>query len=216
MSNQEELATAMERAEREFTRAAAKGDWLGSAASDSVPPWWAAGAGYVLTIMRARTQTAFRTHSNSAVRLLWDSLIPDEALRVYSGRLLPYERASNLTAQPDRASEFVAFVNRTIRTELSALFVNHLETSLKQLRPAANTTTPEVRGSERESRLTAFIRRRRVSITAVVRAANVKKSDRQKWRHGEMSDDSVMAQRIEDVLAERRPLKSEGLSKARR
>jgi hypothetical protein len=73
-----------------------------------------------------------------------------------------------------------------------------------------STVTPDLTGpkvaADRERRLKEFISTQRVSIAAVDRAAKVAKPDRQEWRKGKMSDSSVMARRIEDVLAGRTPL----------
>jgi hypothetical protein len=60
--------------------------------------------------------------------------------------------------------------------------------------------------AEREARLQEFVRQHRTTITGVCRAANVAKADMQRWRKGEMKSDSVMAQRIEDVLSGTTPV----------
>jgi hypothetical protein len=60
----------------------------------------------------------------------------------------------------------------------------------------------------REPRLRAFIRRHNTTIAAVSEAAVVHKPDMQHWRHEELSGDSVMSQRIEDVLSGKTPLKT--------
>ena len=54
----------------------------------------------------------------------------------------------------------------------------------------------------REERLQSFIRKHRVTIASVRRAAKVAKTDMQKWRKNTLSDTSVMSQRIERVLKE--------------
>jgi hypothetical protein len=55
--------------------------------------------------------------------------------------------------------------------------------------------------ADRDGRLLAFIAEKRIPLTAVDRASGVAKPDRQKWRHGKMPSDSVMAIRIENVLS---------------
>lgn len=60
----------------------------------------------------------------------------------------------------------------------------------------------------RDARLQAFIRRHNTTIAAVSEAALVYKPDMQHWRHEELSGDSVMSQRIENVLSGKTPLKA--------
>lgn len=60
----------------------------------------------------------------------------------------------------------------------------------------------------REVRLQAFIHQHNTSIAAVSEAAAVHKPDMQHWRHDELSDDSVMSRRIENVLSRKTPLKA--------
>ena len=58
----------------------------------------------------------------------------------------------------------------------------------------------------REARLQEFMKANGASVAAVSRAAGVFKANMQQWRRGELSDASVMSQRIEDVLRGKRPL----------
>jgi len=60
----------------------------------------------------------------------------------------------------------------------------------------------------REVRLQAFIHQHNTSIAAVSEAAAVHKPDMQHWRHDELSDDSVMSRRIENVLSGKTQLKA--------
>jgi len=53
----------------------------------------------------------------------------------------------------------------------------------------------------RERRLQEFIDTRGTTIAAVRRAARVAKANMQQWRRGELSDSSVMSERIEDALS---------------
>jgi hypothetical protein len=70
------------------------------------------------------------------------------------------------------------------------------------------TATGKAIGVAREARLQAFIRRHSTTIAAVCDAAHVHKPDMQRWRRGELSEDSVMSQRIENVLSGKTPLKA--------
>jgi hypothetical protein len=58
----------------------------------------------------------------------------------------------------------------------------------------------------RESRLQSFLAEKNTTIAAVRRAADVHKTNMQQWRQGELSDISVMSERIEDVLSGKRPI----------
>ena len=71
-----------------------------------------------------------------------------------------------------------------------------------------------IRVTTREERLKTFIREvKSASIADVCRTAQVYKANMQQWRHGELSEDSVMSQRIEDVLAGKIPLVTKGKKK---
>jgi hypothetical protein len=58
----------------------------------------------------------------------------------------------------------------------------------------------------RESRLQQFISTEKTTIAAVCRAARVNKKNMQQWRHDELSDASVMSERIECVLSGKTPV----------
>ena len=60
---------------------------------------------------------------------------------------------------------------------------------------------------DREHRLQQFRKDHKTTIAAVREAAEVHKPEMQNWRHGELPNESVMSQRIEEVLSGRRPLK---------
>jgi hypothetical protein len=66
--------------------------------------------------------------------------------------------------------------------------------------------------ADREARLQSFVAKK-TSIAMVCRTAKVYKANMQQWRHGELADDSVMSQRIEDVLSGKTPLVSRGKKK---
>ena len=69
--------------------------------------------------------------------------------------------------------------------------------------PSNGPLTGEDDPASREDRLQEFVRTHGHTIKAVRKAAQVHKSDMQKWRHGELPDSSIMSQRIEDVLSGR-------------
>ena len=73
---------------------------------------------------------------------------------------------------------------------------------------------PELLALDREARLQSFLRATNSPIAAVSDAALVHKPDMQRWRHGELSEDSVMSQRIESVLAGKTPLKTAAENRA--
>lgn len=64
------------------------------------------------------------------------------------------------------------------------------------------TFAPETR----ELRLQDFIDVKGTTIAAVRRAARTAKANMQQWRRGELSNDSVMSERIEDVLSGKTPI----------
>jgi hypothetical protein len=84
-------------------------------------------------------------------------------------------------------------------------------------KPPAHGTAPsdtELLARDREARLQSFLTANNSPIAAVSDAALVHKPDMQRWRHGELSEDSVMSQRIESVLAGRTPLKTDAEKRA--
>jgi hypothetical protein len=97
----------------------------------------------------------------------------------------------------------------TLIKQVSEAVENHARAELRVARTAPpGHETPSITGTPdtRDLRLKAFIARRKSSVAAVCRAANVDKKNMQQWRRGELSDGSVMSQRIEDVLTGRRPV----------
>ncbi len=67
---------------------------------------------------------------------------------------------------------------------------------------------------DREPRLQGFVTAHDTTIAAVCEAAMVHKADMQRWRRGELADDSIMSQRIEEVLSGKRPIKAGGTKAA--
>lgn len=76
--------------------------------------------------------------------------------------------------------------------------------------PASALVVPSKGPETRERRLQAFITEKKTSIAAVRRTARVAKPNMQQWRHGELSDDSVMSRRIEDALSGKTELDTKG------
>jgi hypothetical protein len=60
----------------------------------------------------------------------------------------------------------------------------------------------------RERRLQRFIKQNQCYISAVRSAADVHKPDMQRWRHGKLSDESSISQRVESVFRGMRPIAS--------
>jgi hypothetical protein len=78
-----------------------------------------------------------------------------------------------------------------------------------RLTPAVESkppATPPRSEKTRDERFQAFANEKGISYNCIYRAARVFKSDGVKWRKNKIKDDSVMAQRIEDVLAGERAI----------
>jgi hypothetical protein len=73
---------------------------------------------------------------------------------------------------------------------------------------------PDGRARDREARLQSFLAANDASIAAVSETALVHKPDMQRWRRGELSADSVMSRRIENVLDGKTPLKADSEKRA--
>jgi hypothetical protein len=103
----------------------------------------------------------------------------------------------------------------------SAMFCARLETeSLEQRVELLETQVPDSPTrtipdalASREERLQGFIKEHDTKIAAVCRSAKVFKANMQQWRHEELADDSVMSERIEDVLSGKTPLVRRGKKK---
>ncbi|MGP0074875.1 MAG: hypothetical protein ACLPWF_23440 [Bryobacteraceae bacterium] len=74
--------------------------------------------------------------------------------------------------------------------------------------PGTAHRAEDITALSREQRLQAFIKAHDVSIARVERSADVDGKNMDQWRRNDMKDTSVMAERIEDVLAGRRALKA--------
>jgi hypothetical protein len=66
---------------------------------------------------------------------------------------------------------------------------------------------PNFEAASREMRLQQFRRNANANHADIMYSAGVHKGDYQKWRSGKLNPSSVMSQRIEDVLSQRRPFK---------
>jgi hypothetical protein len=94
---------------------------------------------------------------------------------------------------------------RSLCRVLADFCLERARQSLPRL-PKSGRKTPASLAKIREAALQSFVRDHRTSIAAVGRAARVDKKNLQEWRKGKLSDDSVMAARIEDVLKGKIPL----------
>jgi hypothetical protein len=107
-------------------------------------------------------------------------------------------RRYNETIEADTASE-------PMETAAPAAVVANSDRNVDE--PVASE--PDGRAQDREARLQAFLVANDASIAAVSETALVHKPDMQRWRRGELSGDSVMSRRIENVLAGKTPLKAD-------
>lgn len=99
--------------------------------------------------------------------------------------------------------------NDSLELEVASASANILRVGAPVIvRADAASPDPETLARDREGRLQAFLAANSTTIAAVSEAATVHKPDMQRWRHGELSDDSVMAQRIENVLSGKTSLKT--------
>ena len=81
----------------------------------------------------------------------------------------------------------------------------HGESDLLSPKIASRKSAPHD-PTTRDSRLRAFAAEKQISIAAISRAAQVHKANMQQWRRGELSDSSVMSERIEAVLNGKTPI----------
>jgi hypothetical protein len=89
---------------------------------------------------------------------------------------------------------------------------NRRSSRVKSVTPRAVSVVTKARvkveapsADTRELRLQAFLGGK-ISVATVRRTARVAKANMQQWRRGELSSDSVMSKRIEDVLSGKTPL----------
>ena len=111
-------------------------------------------------------------------------------------------RASAVDGFYDEFKSFCGEVRRTF----DLLLVGETQALKKRIQPFRVEDTCEVlrlvaeRFESRETRLQKFVSQNNTDIASVTRSAQVHKPEMQKWRHDELTDQSVMSQRIEDVL----------------
>ncbi|MCC6392068.1 MAG: hypothetical protein IT167_15820 [Bryobacterales bacterium] len=197
-----------------------------------IPPHWQAGVRYAEMIIPAYGTTALAEIPlpNEFEKFLRECVwIVSE--RTYDAKLRPYE--SLLLRKGDVA---VACFHQLVRAAVAAesarlgleAWRRHNERLEQELASPADEIThplngsggghvipaesapldPEVLSEHREKRLQEFVASNETTIAAVSDAAGVHKPDMQRWRRGELSDDSVMSQRIENVLSGKTPLKT--------
>jgi hypothetical protein len=142
------------------------------------------------------------------------------AQRTYEAKLQPYD------ALPLRKIDFaIANFHQVVRTAVAAesgrlgleAWQRHnarLDLEMVSAPTAAggamdaDPVPAETLARDREARLQAFLTANSTTIAAVSEAALVHKPDMQHWRHEELSGDSVMSHRIENVLSGKTPLKA--------
>lgn len=191
-----------------------------------VPPHWQAGVQYASEIIPAYATVALDdfAHPGEFESFLreCESIISQ---RTHERKLQPYDRApfKDLSRVQTNFYQLVraaaAAENARLTLEAWQRYRDRLEkeTTPVAIAPPTNgngacTNTappdPEALAADRERRLQDFVAANHTTIAAVCDAAQVHKPDMQRWRRGELSDDSVMTQRIENVLSGKIPLKT--------
>jgi hypothetical protein len=193
-----------------------------------IPPHWQAGLRYAELIIPAYGTAALdEIPKPSEFEKFLRECAWIVAQRTYEAKLQPYD------ALPLRKIDYaIANFHQVVRTAVAAesarlgleAWQRHnarLELEIV-LAPAAGTACSnegvgavdaepvpaETLARDREARLQAFLTANGTTIAAVSEAALVHKPDMQHWRHEELSGDSVMSQRIENVLSGKTPLKT--------
>ncbi|MCL4488884.1 MAG: hypothetical protein M1570_12240 [Chloroflexi bacterium] len=199
-----------------------------------IPPHWRAGVRYAHALIAAYGAAALNEMElpNKFEAFLREcaGLV---AARTYAAKLQPYD--SLPLAKIDYAvANFHQLVRAAVADESARLgleawrrYNERLDedgagepaapTSIAEAKPPAHGTAPsdpELLARDREARLQSFLAANHSPIAAVSDAALVHKPDMQRWRHGELSEDSVMSQRIESVLAGKTPLKTDAEKRA--
>ncbi|MCC6363110.1 MAG: hypothetical protein IT165_06265 [Bryobacterales bacterium] len=197
-----------------------------------IPPHWQAGVRYAEVIIPAHGTAALAVIElpNEFEKFLRECVcIVSE--RTYEAKLRPYD--SLLLRKGDVAVAcFHQLVRAAVAGESARLGLEawrrHNERLEQELASPADEITcsmngsgavhvvpaesalpdPEVLAQDREKRLQGLVAANHTTIAAVADAADVHKPDMQRWRRGELSGDSVMSQRIENVLAGKTPLKA--------
>ena len=198
-----------------------------------VPPHWRAGVRYAHALIAAYGAAAL---NEMELPNKFEAFLREcagmVAARTYAAKLQPYD--SLPLAKIDYAvANFHQLVRAAVADESARLGLEAWRRYSQRLdedaavEPVAITSVavakspvqtapsdPELLALDREARLQSFLRATNSPIAAVSDAALVHKPDMQRWRHGELSEDSVMSQRIESVLAGKTPLKTAAENRA--
>lgn len=200
-----------------------------------IPPHWQAGVRYAHALIEAYGAAAL---NEMDLPNKFEAFLREcawiVAARTYAAKLQPYD--SLPLAKVDYAvANFHQLVRAAVADESARLGLEAWRRYNQRLdeevagesaaltsvalpkSPAHGTAAPfdpELLAVDREARLQSFLTANNSPIAAVSDAALVHKPDMQRWRHGELSEDSVMSQRIESVLAGKTPLKTDADKRA--
>lgn len=197
-----------------------------------IPPHWQAGIQYAREIIPAYATAALSEFEHPAE---FESFLREcewvVSQRTHERKLQPYDQAP-LKDLSRVQSNFHQLVRAAVATENARLSLEawqryrdrlEKETAPVAITPQANGNgaadagmpgkesdppDPEVSELDRETRLRAFLTANNTTIAAVSEAAFVHKPDMQHWRHEELSGESIMSQRIENVLSGKTPLRT--------
>lgn len=229
MSSSSVVRKARARAEVEFRSKEVGADWRKRpsypGSDQEIPPHWRAGIQYAREIILAYGTAALDefAHPNE-----FESFIREcewvITLQTHERKLQPYDQAppKGLSLVQSNFHQLVraaaAGENAQLLLDAWQRYQDRLESDAAPvvINPSPTNGTqkdvessnPEVLAKDRETRLQTFLAAKHTTIAAVSEAAQVHKPDMQHWRHGELNGDSVMAQRIENVLAGKTPLKN--------
>ncbi len=198
-----------------------------------VPPHWRAGVRYAHALIAAYGAAALiEMELPNKFEAFLRECAGMVAARTYAAKLQPYD-ALPLAKIDYAVANFHQLVRTAVADESARLgleawrqYNQRLDeetgepaalTSIADAKSPAHGTAPsdpELLARDREARLQSFLTANNTPIAAVSDAALVHKPDMQRWRHGELSEDSVMSQRIESVLAGKTPLKIDAEKRA--
>jgi hypothetical protein len=230
MSSSPLVRKARAKAEVEFRSKEVAADWHKQTRRVGhdweVPPHWQAGVQYASEIIPAYATLALDEFAHpgefEAFLRECESIVSQ---RTHERKLQPYDRAPFKDLSRVQ-TDFYQLVRAAVAAENARLSLEawqryrerlEKETAPMVIAPTTNgngTCTnaappdPGALAAGREGRLQEFVTANHTTIAAVCDAAQVHKPDMQRWRRGELSDDSVMAQRIENVLSGETPLKT--------
>jgi hypothetical protein len=204
----------------------------GHSLQSSIPPHWEAGIRYACTVSLAFLVVAAEETDNPTLfEYFAQHCVANVAGTTYQQKLQPYDlvpakerpeilarfqrRVHSAAARTlanlnlgiwKRQSDRLAELRRSSQEPPSSMTA--ADFGCRPLDPPRETGEPlsAQLAPEREARLQAFLREHDVSIAAICRAANVHKADMQRWRHGKLSQRSMMSQRVEKVLSGTTPL----------